>query len=200
MLPLTSRSDMPKTKGTSVSHRSSPSMSVGLIGTVAAKIRDIDQGIVKTPSKLVTVVRKTAKLTLPLACVTMVTPEDKVVGTTQKRAIPCNNVISTRPAPKCKIGHAVAGVTKSTSTIPKTRAFGWLASETESKQAPLITKITTTATCGRPHVPNLMPLAASPGSGQTRPKVMTVRSPKIKKFLRTNSLTAMSASPSPENE
>mmetsp|Transcript_119319 Transcript_119319/g.234391 ORF Transcript_119319/g.234391 Transcript_119319/m.234391 type:complete len:217 (-) Transcript_119319:50-700(-) len=188
---LALRKPMPITRGTNVSQINSNNISMGGILTDAAKINETDHGIVNTPSRFVIVVNNTARDTLPFAWVTMVTPEDNVVGTTQKTAIPSNNVMSTRPLPKTKIGQEMSGVTPSTRIAPKVKAFGCKLSETESKHNPLTMKMITTANCGIPSVPNLMLLTATPGAGKMRPNVITHRRPMIKKFLINLSLSAM---------
>mmetsp|Transcript_47004 Transcript_47004/g.109571 ORF Transcript_47004/g.109571 Transcript_47004/m.109571 type:complete len:206 (-) Transcript_47004:291-908(-) len=82
---------MPTSSGIKVSHISSYSKSTGLMLTVVENTLDADQGIVNTPSTFVTDVRKMASETFPFADVIIVTPEDKVVGTTVNSAIPCKS-------------------------------------------------------------------------------------------------------------
>lgn len=103
--------------------------------------------IVKTPIIFVTVVSNMAKDTLPFAWVIIVTPDDSVVGTTQKSAMPCKKAKfkSGYNVCKCRMGTAKKGVTKSTNTMPNVNALGCIASEKLSKHNPLTTKMVSIA-------------------------------------------------------
>merc|ERR1719174_966868 len=79
------RNPIPMHRGKSVRKRSSRSISIVLILIVAKeKMWGAVADMKKTPKMLVTVVSKIARETLPFAWVIIVTPDESVVGTTQK--------------------------------------------------------------------------------------------------------------------
>mmetsp|Transcript_76023 Transcript_76023/g.201910 ORF Transcript_76023/g.201910 Transcript_76023/m.201910 type:complete len:231 (-) Transcript_76023:19-711(-) len=183
---------MPTQRGTRVSWISSANISQGLTVIAAEKTFDAEKDIVKTPRTFVTEVSKIARDTLPLACVIMVTPEDRVVGTTQNSAIPCKSETFKRGSRsgKYRMGTAMRGVTRSTSVIPRPSALYCKASEKDSRARPLTTKMMSIATSGSVSPATFTPTSANPGLGQISPKVITVRSPRIRKFFTMKSCSA----------